>query len=611
MKKTLIPKLIFGYVLFVVLGFIILCTFTQHAITHYAENREAQQLYRESVQIASGYADNYNKYSFSLQDFQKQMQSLGEYLSAQIWIMDNQGNILFDSTDESVGKDAANANYKTLKGFNTSDFGNRYYMTGNFYGSFSEKKLTVFSPITSNYRIHSYVMIHKTVSSITQNANGFMNIVFYTIEFVFLTALFLLLLFAHGFYRPLHRLTIVSESYAKGNFEPRTQIHRNDELGYLANTMDYMANELDTLEEDQRKFISNVSHDFRSPLTSIKGYIEAMLDGTIPPELQNKYLNIILFETERLTKLTQGILDLNRFGQHRGMMLDLTDFDINRMIKTTIHAGINRRAVEALKRQKRTTNIVSRGGSLLFAWMEMTGNENPFYEYYDDVLDILRKYDVTISLGDALRPGCNADSTDAGQISELVELGALTKRAWERDVQVMVEGPGHMTMDEIAANMKLQKRLCYGAPFYVLGPLVTDVAPGYDHITAAIGGAIAAMSGADFLCYVTPAEHLRLPDLQDVRDGIVASKIAAHAADLARGIPGARDWDNAMSKARCAIDWEGMFAQAIDPEKARNYFESRPPQDRHTCSMCGKMCAMRTSNKILNGESVSLAPDEK
>ena len=264
------------------------------------------------------------------------MQSLGEYLSAKIWIMDNQGNILFDSTDESVGKDAANANYKTLKGFNTSDFGNRYYMTGNFYGSFSEKNLTVFSPITSNYRIHSYVMIHKTVSSITQNANGFMNIVFYTIEFVFLTALFLLLLFAHGFYRPLHRLTIVSESYAKGNFEPRTQIHRNDELGYLSNTIDYMANELDTLEEDQRKFISNVSHDFRSPLTSIKGYIEAMLDGTIPPELQNKYLNIILFETERLTKLTQGILDLNRFGQHRGMMLDLTDFDINRMIKTTI-----------------------------------------------------------------------------------------------------------------------------------------------------------------------------------------------------------------------------------------------------------------------------------
>ena len=334
MKKTLIPKLIFSYVLFVVLGFIILCTFTQHAITHYAENREAQQLYRESVQIASGYADNYNKYSFSLQDFQKQMQSLGEYLSAQIWIMDNQGNILFDSTDESVGKNAANANYKTLKGFNTSDFGNRYYMTGNFYGSFSEKNLTVFSPITSNYRIHSYVMIHKTVSSITQNANGFMNIVFYTIEFVFLTALFLLLLFAHGFYRPLHRLTIVSESYAKGNFEPRTQIHRNDELGYLANTMDYMANELDTLEEDQRKFISNVSHDFRSPLTSIKGYLEAIIDGTIPPEMQEKYLKIVLFETERLHKLTQSLLTLNDIDD-KGNMLDLTSFDINAVIKDT------------------------------------------------------------------------------------------------------------------------------------------------------------------------------------------------------------------------------------------------------------------------------------
>lgn len=271
----------------------------------------------------------------------------------------------------------------------------------------------------------------------------------------------------------------------------------------------------------------------------------------------------------------------------------------------TIHAGINKRTVEALKRQNRTTNIVSRGGSLIFAWMEMTGNENPFYEYYDDVLEILRKYDVTISLGDALRPGSIADSTDAGQICELIELGNLTKRAWERDVQVMVEGPGHMAMNEIAANMILEKRLCHGAPFYVLGPLVTDIAPGYDHITSAIGGAIAAMNGADFLCYVTPAEHLRLPDLQDVKEGIVASKIAAHAADIAKGIPNARDIDNRMSDARRRIDWEEMFSYAIDPEKARQYFESKPPQDRHTCSMCGKMCAMRTSNKILNGECIS------
>lgn len=277
----------------------------------------------------------------------------------------------------------------------------------------------------------------------------------------------------------------------------------------------------------------------------------------------------------------------------------------------TIHAGINRRAVEAFKREGRKMNIVSRGGSLLFAWMEMTGNENPFYEYYDEVLDILRRYDVTISLGDALRPGCIDDSTDAGQIGELIELGYLTKRAWAKDVQVMVEGPGHMAMNEIEANMKLQKRLCHHAPFYVLGPLVTDIFPGYDHITSAIGGAIAAASGADFLCYVTPAEHLRLPDLQDVKDGIMASKIAAHAADIAKGIPHARDLDNKMAEARQKLDWEAMFEVAADGEKARVYFESVPPAEKHSCSMCGKMCAVRTTNRILEGKSVELQEEIK
>jgi phosphomethylpyrimidine synthase len=275
----------------------------------------------------------------------------------------------------------------------------------------------------------------------------------------------------------------------------------------------------------------------------------------------------------------------------------------------TIHAGINKRAIEAFKREGRKMNIVSRGGSLLFAWVEMTGNENPFFEYYDEVLDILREYDVTISLGDALRPGCIADSTDAGQISELIELGNLTKRAWEKDVQVMVEGPGHMAMNEISANMKLQKRLCHNAPFYVLGPLVTDIAPGYDHITSAIGGAIASMSGADFLCYVTPAEHLRLPDVNDVKEGIIASKIAAHAGDIAKGIPNARDVDNKMAEARQVLDWDEMFKYAIDPEKARNYFESVPPKDRHSCSMCGKMCAVRTTNMILAGEKVEFCSE--
>ena len=277
----------------------------------------------------------------------------------------------------------------------------------------------------------------------------------------------------------------------------------------------------------------------------------------------------------------------------------------------TIHCGINKATAGRFKANRRLTNIVSRGGSIIFAWMEMTGEENPFYEHYDEILDICREYDITMSLGDACRPGCLADATDVCQIEELVRLGELTKRAWAHNVQVMVEGPGHVPLDQVAANMKVQQTICMGAPFYVLGPLVTDIAPGYDHITAAIGGAVAAMNGAAFLCYVTPAEHLRLPDLQDVRDGIVASKIAAHAADLAKGIPGAREWDLAMSKARAAIDWDGMFAQAIDPDKAKSYFESRPPQDRHTCSMCGKMCAMRTSNMILNGEKVSLAPEEK
>ncbi|WP_276796124.1 phosphomethylpyrimidine synthase ThiC [Ruminococcus champanellensis] len=276
----------------------------------------------------------------------------------------------------------------------------------------------------------------------------------------------------------------------------------------------------------------------------------------------------------------------------------------------TIHAGINRRCVEALKRDKRTMNIVSRGGSLLFAWMEMTGNENPFYEHFDEVLDILCRYDVTVSLGDALRPGCIDDSSDAGQISELIELGALTKRAWDRNVQVMIEGPGHMAINEIAANMQLEKRICHNAPFYVLGPVVTDIFPGYDHITAAIGGAIAASSGADFLCYVTPAEHLRLPDVNDVREGIMATKIAAHAADIAKGIPGAREQDDLMAQARHKLDWEEMFKIAADGEKARRYFESIPPQDRHSCSMCGKMCAVRTTNMILEGKKVTFCSEK-
>lgn len=275
----------------------------------------------------------------------------------------------------------------------------------------------------------------------------------------------------------------------------------------------------------------------------------------------------------------------------------------------TIHAGLNREAAETFKRNKRLTNIVSRGGSLLFAWMELNKKENPFYEYYDRLLDICEKYDMTLSLGDALRPGSIQDATDASQIKELITLGELTKRAWERNVQVIVEGPGHMAINEIEANMILQKKLCHGAPFYVLGPLVTDVAPGYDHITSAIGGAIAATYGADFLCYVTPAEHIRLPTLDDMKEGIVASKIAAHAADLAKGVKGAQNWDNAMSKARQEINWKTMFELALEPEKPKRYREESKPEHEDSCTMCGKMCSMRNMNKILNGEDLNILRD--
>lgn len=272
----------------------------------------------------------------------------------------------------------------------------------------------------------------------------------------------------------------------------------------------------------------------------------------------------------------------------------------------TIHCGINKETAGRFKRNKRLTNIVSRGGSIIFAWMEMTGQENPFYEHYDEILDICREYDITMSLGDACRPGCIQDASDISQIEELITLGELTKRAWEKDVQVMVEGPGHMPLDQIAANMKIQQTLCQGAPFYVLGPLVTDIAPGYDHITAAIGGAIAATYGASFLCYVTPAEHLRLPNLDDVKEGIIASRIAAHAADIAKGVKGSADWDNKMSAARKRLDWEEMFQLCLDPEKARRYREEAKPEKEDTCSMCGNFCAVKNMNRILEGEIVNI-----
>ena len=318
-----------------------------------------------------------------------------------------------------------------------------------------------------------------------------------------------------------------------------------------------------------------------------------LMVGTVP------MYDAIGYMEKPLVKLTKDDL----FEVVRAHAEDGVDF-------MTIHCGINKSVTKTFKETGRLMNIVSRGGSLLFGWMEVTGNENPFYEFYDELLEICHEYDVTISLGDSCRPGCLYDSNDAAETAEMIELGKLCKRAWAAGVQVMVEGPGHMALDEIAANMKLQKRLCHNAPFYVLGPLVTDIGVGYDHITAAIGGAISASSGADFLCYVTPAEHLCLPNAQDVLDGLMATKIAAHAADIAKKVPHARDMDDKMGQARRKLDWDAMWKCALDPVTGKKRYEESPAATEGTCTMCGKMCAVRTVNKVFEGTTIDLGMED-
>lgn len=318
-----------------------------------------------------------------------------------------------------------------------------------------------------------------------------------------------------------------------------------------------------------------------------------LMVGTVP------MYDAIGYMEKPLVKLTKDDL----FEVVRAHAEDGVDF-------MTIHCGINKSVTKTFKETGRLMNIVSRGGSLLFGWMEVTGNENPFYEFYDELLEICHEYDVTISLGDSCRPGCLYDSNDATETAEMIELGKLCKRAWAAGVQVMVEGPGHMALDEIAANMKLQKRLCHNAPFYVLGPLVTDIGVGYDHITAAIGGAISASSGADFLCYVTPAEHLCLPNAQDVLDGLMATKIAAHAADIAKKVPHARYIDDKMGQARRKLDWDAMWKCALDPVTGKKRYEESPAATEGTCTMCGKMCAVRTVNKVFEGTTIDLGMED-
>ena len=265
----------------------------------------------------------------------------------------------------------------------------------------------------------------------------------------------------------------------------------------------------------------------------------------------------------------------------------------------TVHCGLTRKAVERLKDEGRVLDIVSRGGSFLLEWMVYNDRENPLYEHYDRLLEIAKKYDLTLSLGDALRPGCLVDATDRSQIEELLTLGELRDRALESGVQVIIEGPGHVPLNQIELNIKIQKEICKGAPFYVLGPLVIDIAVGYDHIAAAIGGAIAGAAGADFLCYVTPAEHIRLPNIADVKEGLIASKIAAHAADIAKGIPGAIELDRKMAICRKNLDWNGQIELSFDPEKVRQWRSEIPPTEQEVCSMCGEFCAIRTVEKAL------------
>jgi phosphomethylpyrimidine synthase len=254
---------------------------------------------------------------------------------------------------------------------------------------------------------------------------------------------------------------------------------------------------------------------------------------------------------------------------------------------------VTRSSIERLQKQGRIMDIVSRGGSFMTTWMVANEQENPLYEHFDRLLEIAHKYDVTLSLGDGLRPGSLMDATDRAQIEELIILGELTKQAWEKNVQVMIEGPGHVPLNQIETNIQMEKQICSNAPFYVLGPVVTDVAAGYDHITAAIGGAIAAAAGADFLCYVTPGEHLKLPDLEDVRQGVIATRIAAHAADVAKGYPSALDWDLSMSKARKNLDWDNQIKLAIDPERARELRSNSHSKENDVCSMCGEYCAIK------------------
>ncbi len=335
MKRTLYLKLLGAYLIFLILAMVLLSTFTEKLVQNHLTQSETERLYRESTILAYDYRSLFKAEGDGLPNIQNELEIIGGYMGSDIWIIDNQGNVLLDSSDPNAQTLAGSNNPKKVSQFNVADFGNSYYQIGTFYGNFRDDTLTVFSPITISYKVRGYVLIHKPMTAVLASTDSMVNIVFTSASVIYLCSSIFLIVFTIFVYRPINKITKVAKSYAKGDFKQQIKVNSHDEIGYVAQTMNYMATELDTLEDEQKKFISNVSHDFRSPLTSIKGYIEAMIDGTIPVEMQEKYLNIILFETERLNKLTQSILDLNRF-RGQGMLLDITEFDINSMIRTTI-----------------------------------------------------------------------------------------------------------------------------------------------------------------------------------------------------------------------------------------------------------------------------------
>ncbi len=352
---------------------------------------------------------------------------------------------------------------------------------------------------------------------------------------------------------------------------------------------------------------SKISNEIEKLKVAIKSGSDTVMDLSVGGNLVKVRKEILKYSTIPVGTVPVYEISVNAQSR-RNNFLDFSIEDILSVLDSqakqgvdffTIHAGVTKKSLNILRKHKRVLDIVSRGGAILAAWMNRHKKENPFYEYFDKILDIAYEYDVTLSLGDGLRPGSILDATDKTQISELKNLGKLAARARSRGVQVIIEGPGHVPIHQIKENILLEKEICHGAPFYVLGPLVTDVAAGYDHISGSIGGALAASYGADFLCYVTPSEHLRHPTVDDVKEGVIASRIAAHAADLAKGIKGAIDWDRQMSLARKKRDWNRQIKLSIDPIKAKEYRESSRPRFKDVCTMCGKYCSIKMMDECL------------